>query len=186
MTGSALRADSPDQDSRTCFEQDNRFADFYKATFQHTLSRAFISSRNRSVAYDATQDAYVEMLQKWPDRYTRSHDDNRRYTIGIAVKKVADWYRQQERWSNLEDWAENGSEDLGFTTVVDSLSLIPKIRSIIDRQPPQRKAVAILFFLEDYKYNEIADLLGISKSTLRTHVERIRRELRPYCEETGR
>jgi DNA-directed RNA polymerase specialized sigma24 family protein len=47
----------------------------------------------------------------------------------------------------------------------------------IAKLPMQQRAVAVLSFLEDMTAEDIARTLGISPSSVRTHLQRIRRRL---------
>jgi len=42
--------------------------------------------------------------------------------------------------------------------------------------------VAVLYFLEELTYAEIAEILAITESTARTHVERLRMLLKPLVD----
>jgi len=45
-------------------------------------------------------------------------------------------------------------------------------------QPPRRRLAGVLFFLEDHNYDAVAAMLKLTPSTVRTHVERLRQQLR--------
>jgi RNA polymerase sigma factor (sigma-70 family) len=142
-----------------------------------------VAAGDQHAAKDATQEAYLVMYQRWPVRRSRSLDENRRYVIGIAVKKVADWFRAT-RDGQLHDDLEVGIDDRRFVEILDEQSVLAEVRALIDRQPARRRAVGSLFFLEGYEdCTEIGQILGISGSTVRTHVERLRKLLRPLVEQ---
>src|SRR5687768_594868 len=75
------------------------FAAFYDATavrIFRTVRR--MTAGDRQLASDVTQDSFLVMWQRWPQRQRFSHDDNRKYVRGIAAHKVADWYRAQRKF----------------------------------------------------------------------------------------
>lgn len=163
------------------------FKAFYKATAHNTFNIAWrVTAGDEHVAKDATQDAYFVMFLRWKERRCRSFDDNSRYVVGIAVRKVADWYRCQRRLTGLDDEHDWGTEDPRFDDVLDELSVLQAARDLIARQPVQRRAVGLLFFLQHCHYAEIAEALGITQSTVRTHVQRLRVQLRPLVDQTNR
>jgi DNA-directed RNA polymerase specialized sigma24 family protein len=47
------------------------------------------------------------------------------------------------------------------------------------------RVVGILYFLERFEYKEIVDILGITTSTVRTQVQRLRIRLRPLVNQFG-
>jgi RNA polymerase sigma factor (sigma-70 family) len=132
------------------------------------------------LAFDATQEAYSVVLKRWSERGHLADEVNRSYVIGTALHKIIDWYRQHHRQTDLDEEADVPVEDRGYSDVLDQLSLFAAVREVIDRQPPRRRAVAVLFFLEGAEYHEIAEALRISKSTARTHVDRMRDVLEPF------
>lgn len=73
------------------------FTDFYKTTAQRTFGTAYrAAGGDKEVADDATQEAYVVMLKRWLDN-KKPEGDVGRYVVGIAVHKVADFYRSCDR-----------------------------------------------------------------------------------------
>jgi RNA polymerase sigma-70 factor (ECF subfamily) len=163
------------------------FAEFHAHTYAYarrTARRA--ASGDVSIADDAVQDAYASMLANWTERRDRSLGDNRAYLLRIVFNKVMDHHRQSGRFAELQSDHEICGEDPGFSTVLDSSSLMRSVREFLDSQPPRRRAVAMLRFLGDYEYSEIAQILGISESTVRTQVERVRVLLKPYVDQMMR
>lgn len=156
------------------------FEAFYTATAERTyLAVRRMTAGDQHLAHDATQDAYIVVLQRWSERQHLPLDVNRRYVVGIAAHKVIDRYRNQRRDARLDDECDQPLEDSSFTELIDELSVLRAVRELIDRQPARRRAVATLYFLEEANYTEIATALRIAESTVRTHVERMRVLLKP-------
>lgn len=152
---------------------------FYIATVEQTLATAHRVAGDRDIARDATQDAYSVMVARWCDRQRRSLQDNQRYVIGIAVKKIADWYRQNGRFVALSDEGDQPIEEDGYEQIIDQLAVFKAVRHLLERQPIRRRAVGVLYFIEEFEYTEIANVLGITASAVRTQVQRLRAQLRP-------
>jgi RNA polymerase sigma factor (sigma-70 family) len=164
----------PDDDLR------RRFDEFYKATAQRTFHAACRVARGDiEVAKDATQEAYLTMLRIWAAN-GESIQDSARYVVGVAVNKVVDHYRRQARYEALTDEDPPQEDDTAFEQVVSRIAVIDMIRKFLDSQAPRQRAVGVLYFLEGFSYAEIcAALEGISQSTARTHVQRLRLKLIP-------
>lgn len=163
------------------------FADFHALTYRFALRTARrAASGDEHAAYDAVQDAYAIMLANWVSRCDRSLGENRAYVMRIAFNKVMDHHRQRARFAELENDHEAGADDPAFDGVLDELTLVREVGRFLDGQPPRRRAVAVLRFLGDYEYSEIAEILGISESTARTQVERVRVLLKPYVDQMTR
>jgi RNA polymerase sigma factor (sigma-70 family) len=158
------------------------FVDFYKTTSHRTFGTAYRAAGGNSyVAEDATQEAYMVMLKRWLDN-KKPEGDLCRYVVGIAVRKVVDFYRSRDREVPLEVEHDWGSHEPGYGKVLDTRTVLPVVRDLLDRQPLRRRAVGVLYFLEEFDYPEIAETLGISCSTARTHVQRLREVLQPLID----
>ncbi|OXM59656.1 RNA polymerase sigma factor [Amycolatopsis vastitatis] len=138
-----------------------------------------IAAGDHHIAEDATQEAYCQLWELWSCRESEPPEDNRKYVVGIAAHKVMDAYRRQRRLTELDAELAEAVEDSRVDDVLDELVVLKTVRELIARQPPQRRAVAVLFFLEELNHDEVAAILDISKSTVRTHVQRLRAVLRP-------
>ncbi len=173
----------PHRETQPDTQSGDSFAAFYTTTVERTfLAARRIAAGDRQLAFDAVQDAYVVLLQQWPDRCRQPATTNHRYVVRIAAHKVIDRYRLQNRQTPLDDDYDHPA---GYEPVVDlinELSLLRAVRALIGCQPPRRRAVATLFFLEEAGYDEIAAALGITESTVRTHVERMRNLLKPLID----
>jgi RNA polymerase sigma factor (sigma-70 family) len=166
--------EQPSNDGATDPNLLHDFIDFYKTTFQKTFGTAYrAAGGDTQLAYDATQEAYVAMLQLCRDN-KKPEGDVCRYTVGIAVHKVIDFYRARDRYVLLEEKHDCGSHETRYAEVLDTMTVFQKVRDFLDRQPPRRRAVGALYFLEEFDYVEIAEALGMSRSTARTHVHRLR------------
>lgn len=140
------------------------FTTCYRTTVERTFRIAWRMARgDRRVAREATQDAYARILRDWNSHEHRAMEDIARYAAGVAIRAVADAHPDQ---------IEYEAQDNVDKSVLD----------LLDRQPTERRAAAILFFLEDHEYAEIADILGITEPVARTHVERMRVLAKPLVD----
>jgi RNA polymerase sigma factor (sigma-70 family) len=160
-----------------------RFEAFYRSTVQRTfdlMRRA--AAGDKHLAEDSMQEAYVVVWSRWGDRASRTVEDNRRYLVGIAMHKLADWYRRHDRFREFEPEHHDDVDDRSVDAVVDERALMQAVRTVLVGQPDRRRLVGTLYFLENYSYDEIALTLDIDVSTVRTQVQRLRAVLRPYAD----
>jgi RNA polymerase sigma factor (sigma-70 family) len=155
------------------------FEDFYLETVERTLATARRLADNHDVARDATQDAYVVMLERWAQRQHESCLHNHRYVIGIVANKIADWYRRAGRFVPLTDNDDQPEKADHYAEALDRLTVFKEVRWLLESQPARRRMIGILYFLDELEYAEIARALDIASSTVRTQVERLRGELKP-------
>lgn len=176
---SAHQSDPAPPDARLSAE----FETFYLATITRTQVIATrLACGDLHVAADATQEAYIVMWQRWPHRRGLPTAHNQRYVIGIVSNKVCDWYRRSNSAQSRWDDRDIAVEDLGHARVLDELATLAAVRDAVERQPPRRRAVGILFFLEGWTVADIADSLQLTPSTVRTHVQRLREVLKPFVD----
>lgn len=169
----------PDSNGTADSDLLQEFKAFYKTTFQQTFGTAYrAAGGDTDVAHDATQEAYVAMLKLWRDN-KKPEGDICRYVVGIAVHKVADFYRSTCRNVTLQEEHDRGNHDPGYAEVLGTMTVFPAVRDFLDRQPLRRRAVGVLYFIEGLNYSEIAEVLGMERTTARTHVQRCREKLRP-------
>ncbi|GAA2815726.1 sigma-70 family RNA polymerase sigma factor [Saccharopolyspora taberi] len=156
------------------------FEEFYLATAEQVVRVITrMAAGNSHLGEEISQQAYVAMLECWPKRRHASQEDNRRYVIGIAAKKLADWYRRLRDWDAIDDENDCPAVDPGFDKVLNELSVFKAVRDLIEQQPAHRRSVGVLYFVEEWPYQEIAEALAISESTVRTQIERLRGHLKP-------
>lgn len=166
----AMADELPDDDPDSSFEW------FYRRTLSRVFGRALTMARGqRHVAADAVQEAYVELLKRWPSRCYRDFEENRKYLLAIACNKVIDHFRRTVGLRECElDEGIVDTSSVGVDIVIDRMTVAEAVRKFLGSLPPRQVAVAELHFREGYSYNEVAEMLDISESTVRTHVKHIR------------
>lgn len=158
----------------------NAFADFYHATAGPIMRTACrMTAGDRELAEDAVQEALLVVWRDWPRRHRLSHCDNRNYVLGIAANKIAGWYRKQDLLVELDGDMAVCTLEEDLVEKLDMIAVLGEARELIAIQPPRRRLVASMHFLEAMSYAEIAETLGIAESTARTQVERYRDQLEP-------
>lgn len=158
----------------------NAFAEFYRATAAPVLRIACrMTAGDRQLATDSLQEAYLVVWLDWPQRQCRPHNDNRKYVLGIAANKIADWYRKHKRFVELDDAAAVYTVEEDLVEKLDEIAVLDEVRGLIASQPPRRRLVVSMYFLEAMSYGEIAATLNIAESTARTQVGRFLEQLKP-------
>lgn len=141
------------------------FAAFYRATAERTFRIAHLAARgDRRAAWEATQEAYSRLLDRWRIYRRRTTEEKSRYVVGLAVRAVT------------------GADQDGAVEEQDYPGDAVSLRELVERLPAARHAVTILFFHEDYSAREIAVALDLAESEIRAHIERIRVMLKPMVD----
>lgn len=123
---------------------------------------------NASVADDAVAEAFAQLLQQW-----NKVRDPSRWIWRVAFRTASGELVSLGRHSiSVPDRVLQPPEPL--------VDLLSAVRRLTERQ----RAVVILHDYADRPTREIADVLGISRSTVRVHLAQARRRLRAILEET--
>ena len=101
------------------------------------------------------------------------------YLYRIAVNLVYDIYRKSSADRNLSDYLASRAQ-LSRSYVEEQFAYkeqLELLKATLNQLPPQRRKVFELFKLEGKSYREISVELGISKSTINSHLTKVTRFL---------
>ncbi len=142
-----------------------------------------ISSGNSAVAKDIVQDTFVRL---WEAR--RSVDENRdirNYIFTIARNILTNRYSHMTVEYIHREYVKSSSPLSEHMTekAVDAKLFEERLLSVVASMPPVRRRVYSLCRLNGMSHKEIAELLGISTSTVETHLSKaddyVRQKLNP-------
>jgi RNA polymerase sigma factor (sigma-70 family) len=148
------------------------FADFYAAAWDECLRIVMISVGRRDVSEDLVAEAFTRAWAHWPK--VRRLAAPRAWVIRVALNAHVSLWRRRRREVALgsDDTAEPATEN----PVLDS-SLVAALR----RLPLRQRQVITLRLLLDLDTATTADTLGMSASTVTSHLQRavaaLRREI---------
>lgn len=158
-----------------------QFDSFYESEFEAVTALAYALSGSRLAAEDLAQDAFLAAYRRW-DVIGR-YDSPGGWVRRVVANRSASVIRRRV------------VEAKALSRMVDSTDLLPELspeaadvwRAV--RRLPRRQAQAVaLFYLEDLSLDDVADTLGVSVETVRTHLSRARKKLarRLTIEESNR
>ena len=139
--------------------------------YQDKLFRTAIAIMgSKADAEDIVQEAFIRLFEKNPGFESAEHEAAWliRVTVNLCKSRLrSHWWKKTEPLSDSYP-AETCEQQNLIETV---LSLPAKYRIVIH-----------LFYYEGYKTKEIADITGLSESTVRQQLTRARRMLKDYLE----
>ena len=97
---------------------------------------------------------------------------------GIANHVCSDWHRRQRRAPQnefMEQAASPESDPADLAAIADEHMML---QSQIHELPEELREVLLLFYYEDYSYDEIAAWLGVARATVSERLARARNQLR--------
>lgn len=134
---------------------------------------AFSCLRSQTDAEDVTQEVLLRLYETDYVFESRAHIKN--WLVKVTYNECRKfWRRLWRRHENIDDYVEQ----LAFeeTDCQDLFTAVMKL----DRA---KRIVVVLYYLEGYQIQEIAEILKIPPGTVGTRLARARKELRKYLEE---
>lgn len=156
---------------------DERFAAYVRDRGEHHLRVAVLLTGDWHLAEDLVQASLVKLYRAWPK--LRVDGDPDAYLRRIMVNTQRSWWRA--RWRR-----ETPAAELPETVIADFADgqlLGAQVRQALQALPRQQRAVLVLRYYADLPEAEIADLLGCSPGTVKTHTHRGLRALREILRE---
>ena len=136
-------------------------------------------------ARDVVAETFFAALQG-RSRYKPTHETARLWLLGIAVRKVADVRRRQEREQRRVARAAEHALVISerdrdrYAAMCEQLDAADALADL----PEQERAVVLARIVEDRSYAEIAEALGLSEAATRKRVSRGLARLRARLERT--
>ncbi|MEU8251979.1 SigE family RNA polymerase sigma factor [Nonomuraea sp. NPDC048916] len=153
------------------------FEDFVRARGSALLRYGYVLSGNADDAADLVQEALLRLSDTW-DR-VRNKDSPEAYVRTTMARQHISWWRRRRREQLTDDVPEGSYTDShSFGELWKELATLPR----------KQRAVLVLRYYEDLSDQEIAEILGISRGTVRSQAFRALATLRirPAMLERGR
>ena len=145
---------------------DERFAAFVRDRGAHHLRAAVLLTGDWHAGEDLVQSSLVKLYRAWPT--LRVDGDPDAYLRRIMVNTHRSWWRA--RWRR-----ETPTGELPETMTADfadGQALAAQVRQALQALPRRQRAVLVLRYYADLPEAEVADLLGCSPGTVKTHTHR--------------
>lgn len=178
MGASRKPAEPPSPDQAAFLEQ--AIAQYGKATYNF----AYRLTRNEADASDLTQDAFIRVYRAW--RSFVPGTSFLSWIYRIVTNLYRDELRRKKGRFQEEIPEDNAPQEFGgerplavnpIEEYVEGQLTEPLSRSL-DMLSPDQRQVVILADIEEYSYQEIAEIMGCSIGTVRSRLHRARALLR--------
>lgn len=152
---------------------DETFAAFYRRSSPALWAYLVRVSRDRALAEDLMQEAYLRFL--CAARIQDGEVSCRRYLFQIATNLMRDQWRKPKQ-SAIDDLPEDlfSAPAKDNTGQIDSRALLGPAMA---RLRPRERQLLWLAHAEDYSHQEIAEITGLSKMSIRLMLFRARHKL---------
>ena len=153
-------------------ERDLAYTQFVEAHWLALHRTAFLLTGDHQRAEDAVQAALLKVYVAWPKVVTMTHPAA--YARTVMVHQLTSWWRPR---SSRERPAATPPEEAvpSFDErVVEARAVWSHVLTL----PPRQRAVIVLRYYEDRTEAEIAEILGISPGSVKTHAHHAMARLR--------
>lgn len=156
----------------------------YKKHYTQIFNLVNYKINNRIAAEEITQDVFIKA-----NEHLQNYDVNTAKVLTwlytIANNKVIDFYRSKKDTAlHVSDYVnEKGEETIQITdnqetdSIIDASETNEAINRAFEGLKPKYKEVSKLYFIDQKKYDEIAQILDISLSNVKVIINRSRAKL---------
>lgn len=156
---------------------DERFAAYVRDRGEHHLRVAVLLTGDWHAAQDLVQASLVKLYRAWPR--LRLDGDPDAYLRRIMVNTHRSWWRA--RWRRETPTGE--LPDTVLADFADGQALAAQVRQALQALPQRQRVALVLRYCADLPEAEVAQLLGCSPGTVKTHTRRGLQALRENFEE---
>jgi RNA polymerase sigma-70 factor, ECF subfamily len=144
------------------------FVDLYGRRQGDVFRFAFAMARSRSVAQDATQEAFLNVLEN-AARFDPAKGSARGWLFGCARHVILDRLRIERRWTDeLPDLPIEHDADAHLLTEQRA----GRLHALLTRLPVEYREVLVFCDLEEWTYAATAAVLGCPIGTVRSRLHR--------------
>jgi RNA polymerase sigma-70 factor (sigma-E family) len=142
------------------------FDEYVSARSGALLRSAYLICGDRHLAEDLVQEVFIKAHRRWSQIEADNPDA---YLKRAIVRTHVSWLRRR---SSSEIATDTFREDAGGDGFDEAHASREELWNLLDTLPRAQRAVLVLRYFEDLDDRRIAELVGISESTVRVHAHR--------------
>ena len=152
---------------------------------QDVLKIAYLYVKDQQLAEDIFQEVFYKVMKNYHKFEHLSSEKT--WLIRITINTCKDllrtsWLRRVTTFGTLEEQNQTQYEQPFDKTQSESNN---ELYEMIMKLPQRYKEVILLFYYEDFSYDEMAKILNIPKGTVQSRLARGREKLKKMMEERG-
>lgn len=162
------------------------FKEIYTEYYNRIYFQAYLMLQNKEASVDIVQDTFITVFKQINNLQEPKAFHN--WIKKIAYHKTLDFIRKNKKQVNLTNeeidsfYASNISDAKKNTNMEDSLVKEYVIKAILNLTP-SLKSVALLYFYEGLKVEEIAEVLHISANLVSVRINRAKKQMKQFLQE---
>lgn len=169
-------------------KKDKKFTDYYNRYYSEILYHVTIKMNSDIEAIDIAGDVFLKVY-KYLETFDGSKAQFNTWLYKVTNNQIIDFYRSKvnscnSRKTNISDFVDSEGEET-FQIIADneanedieSKELMNNIVKAFSTLKPKYQKVARLLFLEQKKYDEIAEICDIPMGNVKVMINRCRKML---------
>jgi RNA polymerase sigma-70 factor (ECF subfamily) len=162
---------------------EHAFSLLFKLFWKNVYAVALDFTKSEVLAEEITQDVFLKIWQNRDSLLSiRKFDD---YLFIISRNHIYNVLRKKSAEKPFVEHLEEYFQETSYLS--DQTICFKETRDLIDAAvellPPQQRMVFLLSRNEGYNHNQIAEKLGISIGTIKSHINRALHSIRIYVEQ---
>lgn len=150
------------------------FEGLFNSHYERLVRALTVVAGDREIAADAVQDAFVKAHLHW--NRISGYDDPSGWIRRVAINRLRDEHRRTRRkWRALERVRSQPA-------ATNDPPEIDEFARLLAALPRQQRLTTALYYVDGLTVAEIADTLGLSDGTVKSHLHDARGRLRPILE----
>lgn len=141
---------------------DRSFERLYESEYRTVYRTVYLMSRNRALAEDATQEAFVRALERW------GRLRNESWAGGWVTTTALNLARRSLRQRLLRPSGQ---------AAVRGFEEVSELWTEVSRLPLRQRQALVLRYRVGLPVHEVASAMGLAESTVRVHLARARATL---------
>lgn len=130
----------------------------------------FVALKNEADAQDAVQDTFIKYMQKAPHFENSEHE--KAWLIRVATNRSRDMLKKRSRYAQVDVESVKS-----FAPNEEAVSMLEALVSL----PEKYSVVITLYYIDGYKVNEIAEIIGKTPSAVKMRLQKGRKLLENLC-----
>ena len=162
----------------------DEFEALFRREFVSLVQALTLVAGDREAAADAVQDAFVQ-AHRHRDRVLGLESPTG-WLRHVALNRIRNQHRGQQREAaalpRLVAAESSASASSSSSSVLD-VDAMQAATSLVASLPPQQRSAAAMYYLLDQTTAAIAEHLGVTEATVRSHLRAARKRLHEQLEE---
>ena len=171
---------------------DNAFEEIVKLYQQKICSTIYYMVKNENIVEDLAQEVFIKIYKN----ISKFNEESSLYTwiYRITMNTCIDQIKKEKKITYINTYLEtddgeveiqqedeNQRVDIIMENKIRKESLIKAIKSL----PSEQRALIVLRDIRQFKYMEIAEMLGLNLGTVKSKISRARQALKECLEKDG-